>query len=342
MIGIAARAGIALGLNFRRTNNKLDSASNEARMRLWWSVFYLEHLLSVMTGRISCLGDGSCSAPLPLPFDTIEGNVLIGYSSRQIPYSADGLWMNQQPERTENRPAWLKDMPLSESLYFFYLVDIALITHRITNKVYSTDVASRGWAHIKDHVSLYNKKLEQWLSDLPSSLAFDGSRMNHSPYQISLALHYYSACIVINRPCLTRPETDEKTGIQIPRSMFGNETAMQCLHASLALLEVIPDHPDTQWAYNIAPSWALLHFMMQATVVLLLHLSIGVVPVCTETAAMDGPGEDFAVIAAVKKALRWLEILGEDEQSSRRAFEFCSRCFNRISGSQGPNIYPSS
>lgn len=81
--------------------------------------------------------------------------------------------------------------------------------------------------------------------------------------------------------------------------------------------------------------------MMQATVVLLLHLSIGSVPFCTENAGTDGTGEGAAVIAAVKKALRWLELLGEDEQSSRRAFEFCSRCFHRISGSQGPNTSPS-
>jgi hypothetical protein len=61
MIGIAIRSAIALGLNLRIKDNRVDLQASEARKRLWWSIYYLEHVLSVMTGRISYLGDGCCA-----------------------------------------------------------------------------------------------------------------------------------------------------------------------------------------------------------------------------------------------------------------------------------------
>lgn len=261
---------------------------------MWWSIFYLEHLLSVMTGRVTCLGDGSCSAPPPLPYNVTDRKYPSRNSSPERPTSTDDFQWTQRPDEIEKRPAWLKTMPHSESFYLFYLVDLALITHGITNQVYSADIVNKGWAHIEGRIRLYSKKLGQWLSELPSSLAFDGSQVDKSPSQTSLALHYYSACIVINRPCLTRPQADEENGIRFPRSRFGNDTALECLRASLALIDVVPDLLDINWAYSIAPSWTLLHFMMQATVILLLHLSIGSVPVRTGKAGKPDTSEGAA------------------------------------------------
>jgi len=39
MIGIAARSGIALGLNLEKKIIRLDIRSGEARKQLWWSIF---------------------------------------------------------------------------------------------------------------------------------------------------------------------------------------------------------------------------------------------------------------------------------------------------------------
>lgn len=139
---------------------------------------------------------------------------------------------------------------LKSTLYFFYLVDLALITHTITNQVYSTDIFREGWTQIESRIGLYSQKMDQWVSRLHASFVFEGNHGNlllgsGSYYQVSLALHYYSARIVPNRPCLTRPEIDEKSGMRFPRSRLGNNTALACLRASLALLNVLPDQPNT-------------------------------------------------------------------------------------------------
>lgn len=61
MIGIAARSGIALGLNINKRVSIFDVKAREARKHLWWSIFRLENILSVITGRVSCLGNASLS-----------------------------------------------------------------------------------------------------------------------------------------------------------------------------------------------------------------------------------------------------------------------------------------
>lgn len=114
-----------------------------------------------------------------------------------------------------------------------------------------------------------------------------------SRYRVSLALIYYSARIILSRPCLTRPDDNKETGIKFPRSRFGNDTALVCLQASLSLTSVFPDQPDAAWAYNISPWWSTLHFLAQATTILLIHMSVGPVPVASE-----GRAEQYLVGAA--------------------------------------------
>lgn len=192
---------------------------------MWWPVFYLEHLLSAMSGRDSCLGSDSCSVPLPLPFDDIAIKHPNNDSSRD-PISTEYALPWMDPGQSVDRPARLKTMPISESLYLFHLVDLAFITHQITNQVYSAEVVHRGWAHIEGRIRLYNSRLGQWLSELPDSLVFNRGQASMSSSQISLALHFYSACIVTNLPCLTRPRVDVTNNIHFPRSRFGNDIAL--------------------------------------------------------------------------------------------------------------------
>lgn len=354
MIGIATRSGIALGLNLRITNKKFDSESNVARTRLWWSIFYLEHILSIMTGRVSCIGDGSCPVGPPQPLNNSECSVPdLGKSGdEQQAQGCDVQWsIYLQQEQLKSQQTWLKAIEPSPSIYFFHLVDLSFITQAITNRVYSTGILRHSWSQVEIRIDLYGKKMDQWVSGLHPYFAFEGNQSDLFPgsksyCQVSLALHYYGARIVLNRPCLTRPEIDQASGIRFSRSLFGNNSALACIRASLALLNVLPSWPDTDWGHFVAPRWCFLHFLMQATTVLLLQTSIGPVPVKTKKdttteICAGAPGTTESpdiIIAAVKKALRWLHCLGGTDEASRRAFELCNSCIRRIALSKGLDL----
>ena len=85
---------------------------------------------------------------------------------------------------------------------------------------------------------------------------------------------------------------------------------------------------------------------MQATIALLLHLSIGLKSVSSvnaEASSMGGNALSSSVspaiaLVATKKALGWLDVLGEHGESSRKGFEFCNRCLHRIAQKQGLDI----
>ena len=252
MIGIAARSSIALELNLQTTNYKVESKSNKAQKQLWWSIFFLEHRLSVMTNQVSCLGDSFCSAPPLLLFEELDQ---FGYEQLAQKHTIQWI-ICQRHEQNKPQQTWLKNIALSPSLYFFYLVDLALVAHAITNQVYSTDIFQDDWSPIESQIRLHSNLMDQWVSGLYASFCFEDENGNIHPgsrshYQVSLALNYYSARIILNWPCLTQPESDEKNSISFSHSRFGNNSALACLHASLLLVSVLSDQPDADWAYHV-------------------------------------------------------------------------------------------
>lgn len=352
MVGIASRAGVALGLHLREKDDQGDMQSSETRRRLWWSIFYLEHRLSVMTGRVSsCIRGDSCTERPPLPLEILE----IGQSGyQQLPAEACELqWTLFQPdERLGALQAWLKSIAPSPPLHFFYIMDLTLISHDIANRVYTPGAHQLGWSRIKTRIEFYGKKMDRWVQSLHGSMVFQDNHGDPLPgsmsrFQISLALNYYSACIFLNRPCLTRPESDQ-SGHGFSRSHFDNETALTCLRASLALVAVLPDQPDIAWAYGVSPWWNLLPVLMQAAIVALIHISIGLLPTWTQQGieiedSSSGIGAGTAestqvVFAAAEKALRWLHTLGATDEAAVRAFRLCNSCFQRIATSKGLDL----
>ncbi|OQD77351.1 hypothetical protein PENANT_c112G00458 [Penicillium antarcticum] len=345
MVGIAIRSAIALGLNLRIKDKGIGLQANEARKRLWWSIYYLEHVLSAMTGRVSYLGDGCCTVGPPVPLINLDGQLPDPchpeYDSPAQHY--DISWsISLKNEQLRLQQKWLRPVEPNESTYFFYLMDLTFMTQTFTNQVYSTNVLQKGSAHIESRIIYYSEKMDQWVSGLHPFFAFedklDPPSGTRSQSQVSLALHYYSARILLNRPCFARPKFDQKSGTRVERSHFTNDTALVCLRASLALLRVLPRQPDIGWAHNVTPRWWLLHFLVQSTTVLLLQLSTGPVSVqasndATAKISAGSPGTTESpdvVLASVKKALSWLYCLGMTDESARRAFELCSTSLQRI------------
>lgn len=67
MSGFAVRCALALGLNLRNEDSVIGIVPKEIRVRVWWAVYSLESLLSVITGRPAAIVDERCTVSLPLP-----------------------------------------------------------------------------------------------------------------------------------------------------------------------------------------------------------------------------------------------------------------------------------
>ncbi|KAJ5298981.1 FAD linked oxidase N-terminal [Penicillium atrosanguineum] len=348
--GRAARSAIALGLNLREVSGQIDPVSKETRTRLWWSIFHLEHLLSGMTGRSTCVDYRALSVYPPAPYDerefqTPEVAELLGNTALREERLQWTIYASDSTLQSRNQ--WFSTLSPSQSLYFFHLVDLSIITHAAVTSIYSL---TAGKDSGQSGISHYQEKLQTWLSNLQPPFAFtdrdnqlDISRQSRE--QVSLALSYYSAQIILSRPCLTCPDFMEGRNIRVPRSRFGNATAKTCVDTALALISVFPDAPDMEWLLKMTPWCSVLHFMMQALIILLIQLSVGPVEVMTTHSAQSGQRRTRAtenpeaILGACKKILRWLHCMAEQDASARRAFKICNNFIRRIAPAKEFNLH---
>lgn len=219
---MALRSAISLGINLRLTDDKTHNASKEARCRLWWSIYSVEHLLTSMHGRASCVGESLCAVPAPTPleeetFDQPEVHRILHdrtYRETQLrPTLFESL--NQLKKST----SWTAACTPSQSLFFYYLIDLALISQAVLNKVYSIEGVREGASLAEYRLQIYGLRMDRWLSNLPPSYTFivpnSGPwHLNHAelddesaPFtreRVCLAMNYYSARITLCRPCLSQ------------------------------------------------------------------------------------------------------------------------------------------
>jgi hypothetical protein len=336
----------------RSVDDKTDTTSKESRCRLWCSIFMLEHFLSTMTGRPSGL-NGSFFTHAPVPF--AEHHFSYSPASQLLRNNSErekvvNWTLFEKDAQTQARAKNLNSLEPSQSLYFFYLVDLSLIASNVADRIYGGHALQEGLDQVERTITLYTRKLNSWLSNLNSQLAFTDTegrlRSNLSREQVSLALFYYSTCIILNRPCLNRPGFQKDSSVRFPRSRFGNNAARACLRSSLSLLAVLPDNVDSTWFYTISPWWTMLHFLMQATTVLLIHLAVSPVPVRTEEGA-EQPSERtgdtveadlYFVLLRCEKALRWLHYMARNDLSCQQGFKVCYNLLCRITARKGLNV----
>lgn len=283
-----------------------------------------------MTGRISCLGSAFCSTPPPLLGPVLESGGPDTHPSTNTPQWTIVLGKRELAFQRNILQSLTPSLPL----YLFYMVDLSLIAHTITNEVYAIDSSRAGRARVESRIEFYSKKMDYWIPTLHPSFSFEDNQGNlqlriSSPFQISLALNYYSARIMLNRPCLNSHVFGKKSSPQPSRSRFTNTTALNCLRASLAVMALLPDQPDLVWCYEVLQWWDLLHILTQATVVLLLHISIGPIPTRSGEKAVYVESSDL-VWTRTKKGLSWLHCLGRTSEAARRAFQFFSSCIGRL------------
>ncbi|EEB07612.1 transcription factor [Schizosaccharomyces japonicus yFS275] len=74
--GLSLSAAVANGLHRSYENPNIDSKTRELRNRLWWSVYTIDRLISIATGRPLSITDSECDADLPtvVPELEVEGS----------------------------------------------------------------------------------------------------------------------------------------------------------------------------------------------------------------------------------------------------------------------------
>lgn len=302
-----------------------------------------------MTGRASGLANSFLSAPPPLaskdldPFTNGAPNDPLERLSENPPME----WtMNQQYQHLQAQRALTKGMGATNELYFFCLTDLIVISHTASTRVYSTDSVKQGWDEIRSRIEFYNGKMVEWRSSLPDSIRFEVTDIGPNfpakdAYRVSLAMHYHSSRIVLNRPCLTRKKKDGKGEVKNPFSHARKSIETACLDSALAMLSIFPEEPGADWLRSV-PWWNALHFLVQATTILLIKVSLESSsqkqkgPMSTGQSSNDQSLDRSTVLdsaalrAAANKGLLWLCHLGKNDDSARRAFELCNSCVHRI------------
>ncbi|KAJ5121072.1 uncharacterized protein N7515_009033 [Penicillium bovifimosum] len=361
---MALRSALSLGINLRLTDDRTKDAAKESRSRLWWSIYSLEHLLASMTGRASCVGEGLCSVPAPLPceeetFDHPDAKRLLQDPALRESQLRSTLF---EPPSHYQTQAWVTSCPPCPSLFFHLLVDLTLITHALVNRVYSIEGLRKGASQTEYHVQKFSLKMDRWLAKLPLPLPIHHPKHNpmeskphpplHNlrPLRPRTTLTYFSARITLYRPCLTHMEQAQSTPTNpetSPHSQLRAEMATNCLQASCSLISVLPDTPNMTWLARTAPWWSVLHFLMQATTALLLGLAFSS---HARAAQSNGNGDQSqslltppaasvykpletdlgTVMLAAKKAFTWLHLLAKVDLAAKRAFLLCHGIAKRI------------
>lgn len=309
---MALHAGISLGINLRLKDDT-HSGSKEARSRLWWSIYSLENLIASMNGRVSGVNENLCAVALPIPieqtdFEQLDMQSIFANEEQRESRLRATLFENSAQLQSREKP-WASHLQPSPSLFFFYLVDLSLITQAILNRIYSLEDVRSGTTKTEYQLEKFVLRMDRWLYKLADCYQFvvsDASpwHINHAqlddeshPYvreRVCLALNYYSARVTLYRPCLISQtfHTDDSTNNSNtsvspsrdpPRAKPKAEITAHCLQAACSLISIFPDKIDITWLARIAPWWSVLHFLMQATTALLLSLSYCSIPDCSSS-----------------------------------------------------------
>lgn len=341
MSALAVRSAITLGINMKNSSTDTPNISKEARYRVWWCLYTFEHMLGIMTGRATCIQDGVCTSPLPVPFDEdhlseptaveILNNATL--RDERINTVMASAWVRHMPLNPtggkdatgtshERDNSWVKSLPFNSGLCHLYYCDLAVIAQEIVNKVYSVDCVMVPWAHIENRIGELRSRCDLWYTSLPSTLDFtrtndEGPDILRS--KLALAFFYYSARITLGRPCLCRRDARQKSPSD--KTIFSHDMAVFTLESAVRMLDLIPDETDAVRLYGIAPWWCVLHYLMQSATVLLLEISFGYVHM---------PEDERNFVRLAKKAVRWLYAMSEHSIASRRAWQLCDLSLRRL------------
>ena len=146
VVGLAIRLALGLGLHLRMEDAKLDEHQREMRVRVWYSVEYLESTLSLVTGRPTVLQGPDYLGPIP--------------RSEAI---------------TDSSP----------DAYYSALIKLSVIIAVVQSQIYSTAATgtaeNKGKRAVKEAIRVLRRRLDHWKWELPPILDFSAQHDDQGP-----------------------------------------------------------------------------------------------------------------------------------------------------------------
>ncbi|KAI9751894.1 MAG: hypothetical protein M4579_005851 [Chaenotheca gracillima] len=356
MSGLAIRYAQGLGLHLRTDSKHLTDVEVELRVRAWWTIYSLERLLGVMTGRPSSIHEQDVSTLLPCT--TEEGifpqdgkklytkpstastiRRLRAQRKTQSPNSAGSASSTSQSQSKSPRfqskspssklslhsslsspspskankpsdPSPIDYLEPNSATYFIFRTRMNIMIHHIVNDLYSAATVQNTWAEVQQFIAENEAEIEQWLTELPPAFNFT----THEPQEsfarerTELGLLYWSSRLLLNRPCLCRFENKIPDESQRSKD-FNRDAAGVCVGSARSLLSLLPDDHDPLTFYHLCPWWAMLHYLMQSVVILVIELKM-------ETTHI--PDGRRSILVDIRKVLRWLRSMATVDPAAKR------------------------
>lgn len=328
---------MALGLHVRNEDRSASEAQREMLSCIWWSLYRLERQIGIMTGRPSMIMEQFCSVPMSAPYS----EQCISEDARTM----NSLWRSNTPftgsftshSHMSVGSCPTKNVGLEEvsahfgvaddnsGLYFKAAVQLYTSTQGIITSLYTAGTMMRSPDEIQQDIVQLDQRLDDWLEKLPRELNFQMHLHDWAAPQAPflrectlLAFQFYSAKILLTRPCLGGfTASGQHTQATIPAS-FAQRMAGTCVRTAQAVVDLLPDQLHPHFLYEYGPWWTVVHNLMQALAVLLLALHYS-----------SEASEDNAVLARYcRKIVRWLHSL--NNALADRAYRVAVYCFEAI------------
>ncbi|KAI1937191.1 hypothetical protein LOZ66_004108 [Ophidiomyces ophidiicola] len=300
LLSLGVRYAYNRALHLLNATSSYSDEETELQVKVWHSLCSAERLASLLTGLPSSIQDRFVPTQLPNaahPTSRFEPVTINSVSTcHTSPYClntfANGL---------------LLDAIVQETL-------VAL---------YGSNTTRWASTRVQQIVVELDEKLTHWQADLaPGAMVWVEHGSDDSAPLVErmyLSLRFLATRILINRPGLS--DTCELNTAISPqyepsRRSLEMDAAIRCISAARSLARLFPHHFDAAEFYRTSPWWSVVHYLVQAGVVLVMEISFDVQHV---------PTEADNIIAESALIIRWLQTLSHTNDSIHRAYMSLNR-----------------
>ncbi|KAJ4509196.1 hypothetical protein HRR78_006098 [Exophiala dermatitidis] len=331
-LGHAIRHATALGLHLRVSDPDLSEADRECRARTWYSLYALEILLSEITGRPKAVSCAHVTIAIEVLKASQEEELESFYGPEVTAFfrHSKNTWLdfirygqrNVSQGMTGGAVPWRSLASVGQAVSSSHLPQrlyLCRLSDKIGVEMYS-ETSDDTWSGKQRKIGRLQTELRDWADNLPEELRMQSDvSVNKDPrVKIELSMYYHSLQMILHRACLCEVVIDNES----TRSQeFNRSSARACVHAAMSMVAMLPDYPSAHEAFQLLPWWALLHYLAQATAVLLLEMSLNA------THFKDDVNE---LTNHLRKAMAYVWCMAEGSLSAYRAWRILRRLLSDV------------